>query len=67
MKVEKQTYSKYFVNVDNNQLTRDYEDKESTYHLDIVLHPFGTKGVPVYLKLISFTIIRPTGIAREVK
>lgn len=67
VKVEKQTYSKYFVNVDNNQLTRDYEDKESPYHLDIVLHPFGTKGVPVYLKLISFTIIRPTGIAREVK
>lgn len=67
VKVEKQTYSKSFVNVDNHQLTRDYEDKESTYHLDIVLHPFGTKGVSAYLKLLSFSIVRPTVIAKEVK
>lgn len=67
VKVEKKTSSKYFVNADNHQLTRDYEDKESTYHLDIVLHPFGTKGVLVSLKLISFTIIRPTEIAKKAK
>ena len=67
VKVEKKTYGKYRVNLVNNQLTRDYEDKESTYHLDIVLHPFGTKGVSAYLKLLSFSIVRPTIIAREVK
>lgn len=66
-KVEKKTSSKYFVNADNHQLTRDYEDKESTYHLDIMLHLFGTKGVPAYLKLLSFTIIRPTEIAKKAK
>lgn len=67
VKVEKETYSKYFVNAVNNQLTRDYEDKESTYHLDIILLPFGTKGVFAYLKLLSFSIVRPTIIAKEVK
>lgn len=55
------------VNAVNNQLTRDYEDKESTYHLDIILLPFGTKGVFAYLKLLSFSIVRPTIIAKEVK
>ena len=67
VKVEKKTYSKYFVNVVDNQLTRDYEDKESTYHLNIVLHPFGTKGASAYLKLLSFSIVRPTIIAKKVK
>lgn len=67
VKVEKETYSKYFVNAVNNQLTRDYEDKESTYHLDIILLPFGTKGVFAYLKLLSFSIVRPTIIAKEVE
>lgn len=68
VKVEKQTsYSKYFVNIDNNQLARYCEDKESPYHLDIVLQPFGTKGVSGYLKLLSFSIVRPTLIANEVK
>lgn len=51
VKVEKKTYGKYRVNLVNNQLTRDYEDK----------------GVSAYLKLLSFSIVRPTIIAREVK
>lgn len=53
---------------DNKIVYKDfYEDKESTYHLDIILLPFGTKGVFAYLKLLSFSIVRPTIIAKEVK
>ena len=66
VKVEKKTSSKYFVNADNHQLTRDYEDKEVLIIL-ILSFILLEQRVLVSLKLISFTIIRPTEIAKKAK